>query len=114
METIHAEIEQEGERRDRRGRRLASPERWRELVAEYEGSGLTQGEFARRQGIKYPTFVAWLGRIRRGAGLAAPRFAEVRLAAAPPAALEVALPCGSVVRGSDPAAVAALVRALRG
>ena len=36
------------------------------MLALYAGSGLTQAEFCRRDGINYHTFVAWLGRRRKG------------------------------------------------
>jgi hypothetical protein len=85
------------------------------LLSAYDESGLTQSAFARREGINVHTLVAWLGR-RRHAGAAAPavRFREVCLASnsAAPAALEVVLPGGMMVRGSNAAAVAELVRAL--
>jgi hypothetical protein len=35
------------------------------LLAAYETSGLTQKEFARREGVRFPTFTAWLVRHRR-------------------------------------------------
>lgn len=86
------------------------------MLAAYGASGLTQSAFARREGINFHTLVAWLSQ-RRKAGSAAPavRFQEVCL---PPssrgeATLEVMLPGGLIVRGSNAAAVAELVRALR-
>ena len=116
METIRTEIVDDKQKQDRRGRRIVAPERREELLAAYETSGLTQSAFARREGINFHTFVAWLGE-RRKAEIAAPavRFREVCL---PPisrgeATLEVMLPGGLTVRGSSATAVAELVRALR-
>ena len=105
----------EARKRDTRGRKIATAERRAELLAGFDTSGLTQRAFARREGVNFHTFVAWLQR-RRAAGAAAPalRFHEVCLApGASHAALEVALPGGMVVRGGSVAAVAELVRALR-
>ena len=99
-----------------RGRRIVAAERRTELLAAYEASGLTQSAFARREGINFHTFVAWLGQ-RRRAEPARPgvRFQEACL---PPisraeAVLEVMLPGGLTVRGSSAVGVAELVRALR-
>ena len=121
--------------RDRKGRRRLTQERRAEVVKEYEASGLTQAEFARRAGLNKTTFAHWVQRSRREAKsktvaavarpeAVAPRFVEVQ-AAAPvrPAAnvlpatsttrLSVSFPDGVVVRGGDAVALAALVRALR-
>ena len=113
---ITAELSEEA-KRDTRGRKIIPEARWREFVAAYETSGLTQAKFARREGINYATFVAWLGRCRRHPtnGLTTvPRFVEARLPVANIMArrLEVLLPSGLVVRGEDVAAVAGLVKAL--
>jgi transposase-like protein len=105
----------EARKRDTRGRKIATSERRAELLAAFDASGLTQRAFARREGINFHTFVAWLQR-RRTTGAAPPavRFHEVCLApgAVHAAALEVALPGGVIVRGNSAAAVAELVRAL--
>jgi|JI10StandDraft_1071094.scaffolds.fasta_scaffold14976_12 transposase-like protein len=129
METkpAQAEVVEDGTQRDRRGRVKVKAERREELVAEYRHSGLSQAEFARRACVNYQTFAHWVQRARREAAEAAPlatpampRFAELRLPGAvrpsPRTAageLSVSLPDGVVVRGAEPAAVAALVRALR-
>ena len=93
-----------------------------ELVEAWRRSGLTQAAFARREGLRYPTFAGWVQTLRTQAAPAASavRFAELRLPAsmAPMsqtsvAALEVRLADGTSVRGGDAAAVAALVQALR-
>lgn len=112
--------------RDRKGRRQLTAARWEELMREYEASGLTQAEFARRNGLVYTTLAHRVQQKRRvaKAGAVAPRFVEVRPAlpsvlpkAAPTSAtlleLSVTLPDGVVLRGAEPAALAALVRALR-
>ncbi len=105
------------QRCDTRGRRIVAAERRAELLAAYEASGLTQSAFARREGINFHTFVAWLGQRRKVVNVTVPavRFREVCLAPAAKAepAFEVTLPGGLTVRGSHAAAVAELVRALR-
>ncbi|MCC5025692.1 MAG: hypothetical protein J6386_24225 [Candidatus Synoicihabitans palmerolidicus] len=40
----------------------AAAEEWAQLAAIYRESGLTQKAFAKREGLKYVTFVVWLGR----------------------------------------------------
>lgn len=113
METITTELVDRGEKRDARGRRIiAAPER-AALMAAYRVSGLTQREFAQREGVKYYAFVKWLARNR-------PRqrqqttFAEVATGAVRAgSAMEVALPNGVVVRGGDVEQLVALVERLR-
>jgi len=75
---------------------------------------LTQVAFARREGIKYHTFVAHLGRHRRAGKkkLVKARFLEARLPGAAGMRLEITLPCGILARGDDPEALARLIRAL--
>ncbi len=116
MESI--EVELEGQKQDERGRHLRSREEWTKLIELYEQSGLTQKAFAKREGLKYATFVAWLGRLRRHrVVVGSPRasFATLRLDGPPAvgAALEVVLPDGMRVRGEEPLKVAALLKALR-
>jgi hypothetical protein len=80
---------------------------------------MTQKEFARREGINYHTFIAWLSRerqARRDAMRSAPETAAYQFSgpsSAFEATLEVTLAGEIVVRGNDPEAVARLVRALR-
>lgn len=116
VESIKAEVVDDKQKRDRRGRRIVAAERWAELIAAYEVSGLTQSAFARREGINFHTLVARLGR-RRLTRVAAPavRFREVCVGPQFKAelGLEVTLPGGVTVRGRSAAAVAELVRALR-
>ena len=84
MATITPEVLREEAKRDTRGRRIVEAERWRELLAAYATSELTQAKFARREGVNYHTFVAWLGRSgrrsRRRGGRR--RFIEARVPAA--------------------------------
>jgi transposase-like protein len=93
-----------------------------ELVREYQQSGLTQAEFARREGIKYATFAGWVLKATKQPPAPSPiQFAQLRLpaqASPSPSAettqLEVRLPDGTSVRGNKVKELAALVRALRG
>jgi hypothetical protein len=120
MKQIETEVVIGDERsRDRKGRKQLTEERWKELLLEYEGGGLTQAEFVRRNGLVYTTFAHRVQRKRRDAkaGAVAPGFVEVRPSASTVARasseLNVTLPDGVVVRGTDPIGLAALVRALR-
>lgn len=116
MGLIETELVDEGSKRDERGRRIRSAEERARLLAEYEASGLTQKEFARREGIKYATFTVWLSKHRRGTLAAkrpAVRFEQFVLQPGARAKLEVQLPDGLIVRGSDAAGLVELVRALR-
>jgi transposase-like protein len=122
------EVVDDGRRPDRRGRVRTPRERREELLGEYERSGLSQAAFARRAGVRYPTFAHWVQERRRVGGAAGevatasppPRFVELRLPArptlsrtAPSSELSVTLPDGVVLRGAEPSALATLVRALR-
>ncbi len=49
--TLTTELVETGERRDRIGRRITPAARRGELVEAWRVSGLTQAEFARREGI---------------------------------------------------------------
>ncbi len=128
---ITAELVQDEAKRDTKGRRITPRARREDLLNEYEQSGLTQAAFARRAGVNYPTFASWVqGRRERTAVPVRPRepiraqqqvqFAEVNFPSPtrhdlnPKAdVLSVTLPDGVVVRGSDAAALVALVKALR-
>jgi hypothetical protein len=120
MGTIVAEVVDNGEKRDGRGRRLTAADRRAEVVRAYGASGLTMAEFARRERIKYPTFANWvLKAVKHPVNRSAIDFAEVRLPLMSPInavanRLEVRLPDGTEVRGAQVGEVAALVRALRG
>jgi transposase-like protein len=127
------EVVDDGRKPDRLGRVRTPPARRAELLAEYERSGLSQAAFARRAGVRYPTFAHWVQERRRAGGTVVttpavaaassprPRFVELRLPAPPPPRsappgpeLTVTLPDGVVLRGAEPSALASLVRALRG
>ena len=113
MGAITTEVVETGARRDTRGRRIATAEEKTALIAAYAQSGLTQRAFAQREGVKYCTFAAWLGRHRRARGRA--RFAEIDLGrvAGASTALEITLPDGLIVRGSDVEQLALLIGRLR-
>lgn len=51
--TLTTELVETGEKRDRLGRRITPAVRRAELVEGWRASGLTQAEFARREGIIY-------------------------------------------------------------
>ena len=113
-ETILTEITDEQPKRDTRGRQILDARAWSELIERYEVSGMTQAQFARHEGVKYHTFVAQLGRHRRGGGPKGykPQFLEARLPTAPAVHLEVTLACGMVVRGDEVESLARLIRLL--
>jgi transposase-like protein len=104
---------------DTRGRVRTSREQRRLLLAEFERSGLSAAEFARRTGLKYSTFAFWVQRYRRTKRPS--RKAPLRLleavltTATPTTALTVHLPGGARLElreaGQIPLA-AALVHAL--
>lgn len=48
-----------GERRDTLGRVVVPKERRQELVSGWRTSGLTQAAFAKREGVRCPTFAHW-------------------------------------------------------
>jgi hypothetical protein len=105
-------------RQDERGRRIAGNTEKEKLLVAFAASGMTQRAFAQREGINYFTFATWLRKKRLAAmaPVTKPAFVEVGLPAprAPaPSRLEVVLPDGVIIRGSQGAEVAALVRALR-
>ena len=79
--TLTTELVETGEKRDRIGRKITPGPRRAELVAAWQGSGLTQAEFARREGIIYSSFAAWVQAARRSGkkqrrGMPAVRFVE--------------------------------------
>jgi hypothetical protein len=115
METIKTEVVSGTAKRDRRGRKIISEARWRETLASYERSELTQSEFCRREGISLNTFTGRLWRQRKEGG-ASPTFVEAKLPtlafAGSGYSLEVVLPGGLVVRGRQAADVATLARML--
>lgn len=114
------EIVDDGRQRDRRSRVNWPRERREQLLDEYERSGLSQAAFARREGVRYPTFAHWVQQRRRGTlttpgrrPAVSPRFVEVDVPAESSSReLSVTLPDGLVARGADATALASLVRAL--
>ena len=141
MESLETEVCTDLEKRDDRGRGrgcgrgcgrgLLKKEHWSSLMSAYDASGLTQVAFARREGINYHTFMGWLARRRRelkqpepermdAESRAATRthFQELTLKPQPQIetaayALEVSLPCGTLLRGQDAGSLAGLVSALK-
>ena len=123
METAEAEIVEGTHKRDARGRMLTGVSERERVLAAFDASGMTQGAFARREGVKYHTLVHWLRERRRDAKVcaaasapAAPspmRFHEMKLTAPSIPAVEVQLPDGTIVRGGAVRELIALVRALR-
>lgn len=111
MTTLPTEVVDTGAKRDTRGRRIATDAERAAMIAAYEASGLTQRAFAEREGVKFCTFAAWLARQRRARGPA--RFAEVALGRAAAAGIEVTLPDGLVVRGTDVEQLVRLIGRLR-
>jgi len=108
----------QGERRDRLGRRHVSAERRRTLLAAFRESGQTRQAFARREGIRYTTLCTWVQQEGKAVGQpkreAVVRFAEVALPASTARGLEVRLADGTVVRGERVEEVVSVVQALRG
>ena len=125
MVTNTTELIETGEKRDRLGRRITPAARRAELVAAWQESGLTQTEFARKEGINYSSFAAWVqaARLRPSAALSARpanppvRFVEARLPTpnlSPSTfALCVRLPDGTELRGQKARDLAELLRVLR-
>ena len=104
---------------DTRGRVRTSREQRRVILAEFERSGLSAAEFARRTGLKYSTFALWVQRYRRTkrpARKAPVRLLEAVLTTATPATvLTVLLPGGArleVCEAGQALLAAALVHAL--
>jgi hypothetical protein len=136
--TADAEVIETGEQRDALGRRRTPADQRELLLTSYRASGLTQREFARREGINYTTFCTWAqaerrngrlplapagakGRRRPPAGESARLpFVEVQVSSAASVAssetagLEVRLPDGTLLRGGSAEELAKLARALRG
>lgn len=121
MESIETEVYVESAKSDRKGRRIRGAEEWAQIMERYDTSGLTQEAFSRREGIRYGTLVAWLGRRRKrgdqlsGVKPALGKFHELSLRSPEKseAKLEVQLPDGTSVSGSNAQEVARLVLLLR-
>ena len=104
---------------DTKGRVRTSKEQRRLILNEFERSGVSAAQFAKRTGVKYSTLAGWVLRYRRTKrpGLNSPvRLLEAVVAPAPVSlALQVQLPGGArleIREASQVALVAALVRAL--
>jgi len=104
---------------DTKGRLRASKEQRRIILAKFENSGMSAAQFARRTGLKYSTFAAWVQRylrVKRPARKPAMRLLEAVVApTAPAAGLLVHLPNGARLEISEVSQIplaAALVRAL--
>ena len=103
---------------DERGRRIADAQEKEALMAGYATSGMTQRAFSLREGINPFTFAGWLRQKRMTDTPPTPsggqRFVEVGFPrVATGYCLEVVLPDGLIVRGSEARPLAALVRGLR-
>jgi transposase-like protein len=104
---------------DTKGRVRTSKEQRRVILAEFERSGVSVTQFARRTGLKYSTFAAWLQRYRRSKrpGPKSPvRLLEAVVAPTPlTLPLQVQLPGGArleIREASQVPLVAALICAL--
>lgn len=66
-------------------RRTDSIARWREIVEQQRGSGLTITAFCRRMGVAQASFFAWRRKLRAGVSLRGlgEMFAEVKVAPQP-------------------------------
>lgn len=121
MEAIEATPEQET-KRDCRGRKVSSKAERERLLAEYEGCGLTQKEFCRREGVNYHTFVSWLGQRKSGkeedaASSGKGGFMEMVIPFGPSPSesrFELDLGGGVLVRTADEEALWRLIERIRG
>ena len=75
--SVEALLVETGEQRDRRDRRLMPAARRVELVGAWRASGLTQAGFARREGLNYFSFAAWVQAARLESAVAGFGFAGV-------------------------------------
>jgi len=103
---------------DERGRRIADAQEKEALIAGYATCGMRQRAYAQREGINPFTFAGWLRQKRMTDTPPTPsggqRFVEVGFPrVAPGFCLEVVLPDGLIVRGSEAKQLAALIRGLR-
>jgi transposase-like protein len=105
---------------DTKGRVRTSKEQRRAILAEFERSGVSVTQFARRSGLKYSTLAAWVQRYRRPKRAALKSPMRLLEAVVTPTTLtspflQVQLPGGArleVREASQIPLVAALVRAL--
>ncbi len=121
MESIETELCVEPGKSDRQGRRIRGASEWSSILERYDQSGLTQAAFCAREGLRFGTLVAWLGRRRKNGGTLAssepePKFHELSLSGSSDSlseGLEVTLPDGTILRGSKTSDLAELIRLLR-
>ena len=104
---------------DTKGRMRTSKEQRRLILAEFEGSGISAAQFARRIGVKYSTFAGWAQRYRRTKRPGAKSPVRLLEAVVAPASLDSAwvldLPGGSrleICEARQVPLAAALARAL--
>ena len=111
MATIATELLEA--KRDERRRRITPVAEREALVREYPESGLTQKAFAKKEGGKYSTLVAWVQAQRRQRPKVG--FTELTLprAVSAVAPREVQWADGTVIRGSHVEEVARLLRLIR-
>jgi hypothetical protein len=90
-------------------------------MGRFATSSLTVAEFCAAEGVSVPAFYQWKRVLAAGdtpsSPNAGPTFVPLRIAPASTAAVELVLPSGAVLRfppGTDPAAIAAVVRHLGG
>ena len=100
---------------------VATRRRWVERMGRFATSSLTVAQFCAAEGVSVPAFYQWRRALAAGdapsSPNAAPTFVPVRIAPANHSAVELILPSGAVLRfppGTDPAAIAAVVRHLGG
>ena len=111
MGTIATELMET--KRDERGRRITPAAEREALVRAYRESGLTQKAFAKKEGVKYPTFVSWVQEQRRRSAKPKVGFTELTVPRAAVTPLEVQLADGTIIRGSHVEEVAQLLQLLR-
>ena len=99
----------------------ATRRRWAERMGRFATSSLTVAEFCAAEGVSVPAFYQWKRVLAAGdapvASNAPPTFVPVRIAPTNAPAVELVLPTGAILRfppGTDPAAIAAVVRHLGG
>jgi transposase len=99
----------------------ATRRRWVERMGRFHATHLTVAEFCAAEGVSVPAFYQWKRALAAGdipsSSTATPTFVPIRVAPANAPAVELVLPNGAVLRfppGTDPAAIAAVVRHLGG
>lgn len=113
MGTISTELLDQ--KRDARGRHMRTRQERESLLKVYEESGLPQLAFAKREGIKYTTFVSWVQAAKKQRAEGPVKFTQLTLPSPlkTQSVLEVHLPDGSIIRGADAGQIGELIRLLR-